>query len=64
MAKRKTLSQITPPDPTQIMLAGISLVNMAERLGWLADQPMQSRRAQRPLDIGFWNPMRDQLEMF
>jgi len=37
---------------------------MGERLGWLAEQPMQPRRAQRPLDIGFWNPMRNQLEMF
>ena len=64
MAKRKTLPQITPPDPDQIMLAGISPVSMGERLGWLANQPMQPRHAQRPLDIGFWNPMRSQLEMF
>ena len=64
MAKRKTLPQIAPPDPAQIMLAGLSPVSMGERLGWLANQPMQPRRAQRPLDIGFWNPMRDQIEMF
>ena len=64
MAKRKTLPQITPPDPDQIMMAGVAPVSMGERLGWLASQPMQSRRAQRPLDIGFWNPMRDQIEMF
>jgi len=64
MAKRKTLPQITPPDQDQIMMAGIAPASMGERLGWLADQPMQSRRPQRPLDIGFWNPMRDQLEMF
>jgi len=25
---------------------------------------MQPRHAQKPLDIGFWNPMRDQIEMF
>ena len=64
MAKRKTLPQIAPPDPAQIMLAGISPVSMGERLGWLANQPMQPRLAQRPLDIGFLNPMRDQIEMF
>lgn len=64
MTKRKPLPQITPPDPDQIMLAGVASVSMGERLGWLANQPMQPRRAQRPLDIGFWNPMRDQLEMF
>ena len=64
MAKRKTLPQVTPPDLDQIMMAGVAPVSMGERLGWLANQPMQPRRAQRPLDIGFWNPMRNQLEMF
>ena len=64
MAKRKVLPQITPLDPAQIMMAGVAPVSMGERLGWLANQPMQPRRAQRPLDIGFWNPMRDQIEMF
>ena len=64
MAKRKTLPQITPADPAQIMMAGVAPVSMSERLGWLAEQPMQLRRAQRPLDIGFWNPVRNQLEMF
>jgi hypothetical protein len=37
---------------------------MGERLGWLSAQPMQPKRQQRPLDIGLWNPMRDQIEMF
>ena len=64
MAKRKTLPQITSPDPAQIMMAGVASVSMGERLGWLVNQPMQPRRQQRPLDIGFWNPMRDQIEMF
>ena len=64
MAKSKTLPQITPPDPAQMTIAGVAPVSMGERLGWLANQPMQPRRKQRPLDIGFWNPMRDQLEMF
>ena len=64
MAKRKPLPQIAAPDPDQMMIAGVTPVTMGERLGWLADQPMQPRRAQRPLDIGFWNPMRNQLEMF
>ena len=61
---RKTLPKIAPPDPAQIMMAGVAPVSMGERLGWLAAQPMQPRRAQRPLDIGFWNPMRNQIEMF
>ena len=62
--KRKNLPKINSPDPDQIMLAGVAPVSLGERLGWLANQPMQPRRAQRPLDIGFWNPMRDQIEMF
>ena len=62
--KRKDLPTVTPPDPDQIMIAGIAPVSMGERLGWLAEQPMQPRREQRPLDIGFWNPMRNQIEMF
>ena len=64
MTKREALKQIAPPDPDQILMAGVAPVSMGERLGWLANQPMQPRRAQRPLDIGFWNPMRNQLEMF
>jgi hypothetical protein len=64
MTKRKTLPQIAPPDPAQMLMAGVALVSMGERLGWLASQPMQPKRQQRPLDIGFWNPMRDQIEMF
>lgn len=64
MSKRKSLPHFAAPDPAQIMMAGVAPVSMGERLGWLANQPMQLRRAQRPLDIGFWNPMRNQLEMF
>lgn len=64
MAKRKTLPQITPPDPNQIMLTGVAPVSIGERLGWLANQPLQPKRPQRALDIGFWDPMRNQLEMF
>jgi hypothetical protein len=64
MAKRKPMPQIMASDPSQITMAGVAPVSTGERLGWLANQPMQPRRAQRPLDIGFWNPMRNQLEMF
>jgi hypothetical protein len=46
------------------MLTGVAPVSMGERLGWLANQPMQPKRVQRALDIGFWDPMRNQLEMF
>ena len=62
--KRKDLPTVAAPDTNQIMMAGIAPVSMGGRLGWLAAQPMQPRREQRPLDIGFWDPMRNQIEMF
>ena len=62
--KRKDLPTIAALDPDQIMIAGVAPVSMGERLGWLSAQPLQSRREQRSLDIGFWDPMRDQIEMF
>jgi len=62
--KRKDLPKIAVPDPDQIMMAGVAAVSVGERLGWLAEQPMQPRREQRPLDVGFWDPMRNQIEMF
>ncbi len=62
--KRKDLPKIAAPDPDQIMMAGVAPVSVGERLGWLAAQPMQPRRGQCSLDIGFWDPMRDQIEMF
>jgi hypothetical protein len=51
MAKRKPLPHITPPDPAQIIMAGVAPVSIGERLGWLANQSMQPRRAQRLLSL-------------
>ena len=62
--KRKALPTVAAPDPDQITMTGVAPVSMGERLGWLAGQPMQPRREQRPLDVGFWDPMRNQIEMF
>jgi hypothetical protein len=36
--KRKTLPQIAPPDPDQMMMAGVAPVSIRDRLSWLADQ--------------------------
>jgi hypothetical protein len=47
-----------------MVMPDVRPVSLAERLSWQAQLPMQPRRAQKPLDIGFWDPMRDQLEMF
>ena len=64
MARRKQLVRIAEPDPNQITMPGVQPVSMGERLQFQAGLPMQPRRGQKPLDIGFWDPMRDQLEMF
>ena len=64
MARSKQPLRVVAPDPNQMMMPGVQPVSFGERLQWQAQMPMQPRRAQKPLDIGFWNPMRDQLEMF
>ena len=64
MAKRKLAVHLEGADPAQIIMPGVKPVSLGERLNWQAQLPMQPRRVQKPLDIGFWDPMRDQLEMF
>lgn len=48
----------------QVLVPGVQPVTMGQRLMLLAQTPMQPKREQRPLDIGFWNPMRNQIELF
>ena len=62
--KRKGVSAVAASEADQMMITGVKPVSLGERLTWAAQQPMQPKRAQRPLDIGFWDPMRNQLEMF
>lgn len=64
MAKRKVAVRLEAADPAQIIMPSVRPISLGERLNWQAQLPMQPRRAQKPLDIGFWDPMRDQLEMF
>ena len=64
MARRKPPVRVAEPDPAQIAMPGVQPVSLGERLHWQAQMPMQPRRVQKPLDIGFWDAMRDQLEMF
>lgn len=52
------------PDPTQFIMPGVQPVSLGERLQFQAGLPMQPRRGQKPLDIGFWDPMRDLLVLF
>lgn len=64
MAKRRGVERLEGVDPAQIIMPGVRPISLGERLNWQAQLPMQPRCAQKPLDIGFWDPMRDQLEMF
>jgi hypothetical protein len=62
--RRKIDVRAFMPDPRQPVFSGVAPVTASERLTWLAGEPMRAPRAQRPLDIGFWDPMRNQIEMF
>ncbi len=64
MARRRQLVRVAEPDPSQITMPGVQPVSLGERLQFQAGLPMQPRRVQKPLDIGFWDPMRNQLELF
>ena len=64
MVRRKQPVGVAGPDPNQINMPGVQPVSMGERLQWQAQMPMQPRRVQKPLDIGFWDPLRNQLELF
>ena len=48
----------------QCLVPGVQPVTMGQRLAIVAAMPLRPKRDQRPLDIGFWNPMRNQIEMF
>ena len=64
MTRRKSSVRIAGPDPDQITMPGVRPVTLSEKLQCRADMPMLPRRNQKPLDIGFWDPMRDQLDLF
>ena len=64
MARRKQTVRVAEPNPDQITMPGVQPVSLGERLQFQAGLPMQPRRGQKPLDIGFWDPMRNQLELF
>lgn len=64
MTRRKHVAPNATPDHSQIIMSGVQPVTLGERLHFQAGLPMQPRRAQKPLDIGFWDPMSDQLELF
>lgn len=64
MTRRKSSVRVAGPDPDQIIMPRVRPVTLGEKLQCRADMPMLPRRNQKPLDIGFWDPMRDQLDLF
>jgi hypothetical protein len=49
----------------QLMVRGVRPPTMREKVQWLADQPMQPRKPQKPCDIGLFDTeSRKQLDLF
>ncbi len=65
-SKKERLAELAARqvDDGQAMIKGVKPVSLAERLSWMGNQPLQPSREQKLLDIGFWNPMRDQMDLF
>ena len=64
MTRRNPPVRIAGPDPDQITMPGVRPVTLGEKLQCGADMPMLPRRNQKPRDIGFWDPLRDKLDLF
>ena len=53
------------PEGEQTLVPGVRSISQAERLAILAERPLQSRKAQKPLDIGLFDlNARNQLDLF
>ena len=51
MARRKQPVRVGEPDPAHIVMPGVQPVSLGERLQFLAQLPMEPRRAQKPLVV-------------
>lgn len=65
-SKKERLAEIAAKqvDDGQTIIDGVAPVSLGERLSWMGDLPIIPAAKQKPLDIGLWNPMRDQMELF
>jgi hypothetical protein len=61
---RVSVAELALPNPDQMVMPGMKPVAIRERLEWMATLPLEPKREQRPLDVGFWDPMRAQIELF
>lgn len=65
-SKKERLSELATKqvDDGQTVIDGVEPVSLGERLEWMTRLPIEPAAKQKPLDIGLWNPMRDQLDLF
>lgn len=65
-SKKERLAEVAAKsvDDGQVIIDGVAPISLGERLSWMGAQPIEPAAKQKPLDIGLWNPMRDQIELF
>lgn len=64
MDRHKPPASIAGLGPARITMPGMRPATLGEKLQCPADMPTLPRRKQKTFNIGFWDPMRNQLEMF
>jgi hypothetical protein len=64
-AREPAFASEPTPDGEQTLVPGVAPISLADRLAWRAAQPLGSRKAQRPCDLGLFDTnARNQLELF
>ncbi len=62
--KRLTELKAKQVDRGKTVIESMAHVSLGERLVWMAGQPMEPGKPQQSVNIGFWNPMRYQMDLF
>lgn len=64
LSKKERLAELKTKsvDDDQAVIDGVRPISLGERLSWMASEPLEPSKTQKPLDIGFWDPMRDQMD--
>lgn len=62
--KARHYKLVPPTDPNQMIIAGVEPLSLVERLAWTAQQPLQPKRAQHPLNIGSGTPCANSWKCF
>lgn len=64
MMAKKHAHLVPADDPDQMLMPDVRPITLRDRLQWQMEQPLASQREQKPLDTGFWDPMRQQMDLF